>query len=90
MTLKTKGFITISISDTGIGIDKTFHEQVFQEFRQVSEGFQRKYQGSGIGLTICKKIIELLAGRITLESIPGKGTTFHILLPHPDETGSRK
>lgn len=89
MTLKTKGFITISISDTGIGIDKTFHEQVFQEFRQVSEGFQRKYQGSGIGLTICKKIIELLAGRITLESIPGKGTTFHILLPHPDETGSR-
>jgi len=52
---KTKNLVMISVTDTGIGIDKDYHEMVFQEFRQVSEGFGRKYQGSGIGLTICKK-----------------------------------
>jgi len=74
--------MVISISDTGIGVDKDYHELIFQEFRQVSEGFGRKYQGSGIGLTICKKIIDLLEGRITLESNPGKGSSFHIWLPY--------
>jgi PAS domain S-box-containing protein len=86
---KAEGFVTISISDTGIGIDKDYHELVFQEFRQVSEGFGRKYQGSGIGLTICKKIIDLLEGRITLESVPGKGSTFYILLPYHEEADFR-
>jgi len=82
---KTKNLVMISVTDTGIGIDKDYHEMVFQEFRQVSEGFGRKYQGSGIGLTICKKIIDLLEGSITLESIPGKGSTFYIFLPYSEE-----
>jgi len=80
-----EGYLIISISDTGIGIDKDYHELIFQEFRQVSEGFGRKYQGSGIGLTICKKSIDLLEGRITIESTPGKGSVFHIWLPYNPE-----
>lgn len=71
----------VKITDTGIGIDKTFNELIFQEFRQVSEGFGRKYQGSGIGLTISKKLIDLLGGKITLESESGKGSCFSIWLP---------
>ena len=76
-----KSWVVIQITDTGIGIDKTFYELIFQEFRQISEGFGRKYQGSGIGLTISKKIIDLLGGQITIESEPGKGSCFSIWLP---------
>lgn len=71
----------IKVTDTGIGIGKKYFEIIFQEFRQVSEGFGRQYQGSGIGLTISKKIIDLLEGRITVESVEGEGSTFIIWLP---------
>lgn len=81
-TFERKEYVIISISDTGIGIDDDYHDLIFQEFRQVSEGFGRKYQGSGIGLTICKKTIDLLEGRLTLESTPGKGSSFQIWLPY--------
>ncbi|MEI7723827.1 MAG: PAS domain S-box protein [Bacteroidota bacterium] len=73
--------VVVKITDTGIGIDKTYYDLIFQEFRQVSEGFGRKYQGSGIGLTISKKIIDLLGGRITIESEPEQGSSFSIWLP---------
>ncbi len=78
---KRKNYVVVSVRDTGIGIDKDYFDLIFQEFRQVSEGFGRKYQGSGIGLTISKKIIDLLGGMITLESEEGKGSCFHIWLP---------
>ncbi|MEI6456623.1 MAG: response regulator [bacterium] len=78
----------IRISDTGIGIAKDYFELIFQEFRQVSEGFGREYQGSGIGLTICKKIIDLLKGRITLESQECIGSAFSIWLPCEPEPPS--
>ncbi len=74
-------WVVIKITDTGIGIEKDYYDLIFQEFRQVSEGFGRRYQGSGIGLTICKKVIDLLGGQITLESNPGKGSSFSIWLP---------
>jgi len=76
-------WFVIHIRDTGIGIDKKYYNLIFQEFRQVSEGFGRKYQGSGIGLTISKKIIDLLQGKITLESRLHHGSTFSIWLPQP-------
>ncbi len=75
-------FVVTKVSDTGIGIEKDYFDLIFQEFRQVSEGFGRKYQGSGIGLTISKKIIDLLSGFITVESEPGKGSAFSIWLPY--------
>lgn len=83
-----KEWVTISVSDTGIGIPKEYFELIFQEFRQVSEGFGRQYQGSGIGLTICKKIIDLLGGKITVESQPGKGSSFRIWIPEPVSPGA--
>ena len=72
---------TICIRDTGIGIEQGFLDMIFDEFRQVSEGFDRKFQGSGLGLSICRKISDLLNGKITVESTVGEGTTFTIWLP---------
>jgi PAS domain S-box-containing protein len=86
VTESGKKWLIVKISDTGIGIDKADFELIFQEFRQVSEGFGRKYQGSGIGLTISKKIIDLLGGKITIESDLHKGSCFSIWLPCDDCT----
>ncbi len=72
---------TIEIEDTGVGIEQEFYEMIFQEFRQASEGYARKFQGSGLGLTISKRICELMNGKITVVSAPGKGSTFTIWLP---------
>ncbi len=72
---------TIEVEDTGIGIEQQFFDMIFQEFRQESEGYDRKFQGSGLGLTISKKICELMSGKISVNSSPGKGTTFTIWLP---------
>ncbi|PKL82310.1 MAG: hypothetical protein CVV24_10735 [Ignavibacteriae bacterium HGW-Ignavibacteriae-3] len=73
-----KTLVTISISDTGIGIDPKDQEMIFEEFRQTSEGFTRNYEGCGLGLTIAKRMIELNNGSIFLESTPGKGSNFTI------------
>ena len=76
-----KNYLLLKISDTGIGIPKDKQEIVWHEFRQASEGFNRSFEGTGLGLTITKKYVQLLGGDITLESEPGKGTTFTIKIP---------
>lgn len=76
-----KEILVINVSDTGIGIPKDKQEIVWQEFRQVSEGRTRSYQGTGLGLTIVKKYTELLGGNIYLQSEEGKGSTFSVELP---------
>jgi hypothetical protein len=73
--------VSVEIIDTGIGIPANFHEVIFESFRQVSEGFSRKFEGNGLGLSITKKFIELLNGKISLKSFPGKGSAFSVLLP---------
>ncbi len=88
----TKGYIKIElsliddivdlkVSDTGIGIDKANHHLIFEEFRQVSEGYGRNFEGCGLGLTITKKLIEKFGGEIFIESELHKGSTFIIKLP---------
>ncbi|KAF2341232.1 hybrid sensor histidine kinase/response regulator [Flavobacterium tistrianum] len=72
---------TISIQDTGIGIEKANQKLVFEEFAQANEGIEKKYGGTGLGLSICQKIISILGGSLSLESIFGKGSTFIIQLP---------
>lgn len=71
----------ITITDTGIGIAQEFHSVIFEEFRQVSEGHSRSHEGSGLGLSLIKKITDLLNGRILLKSELGKGSEFTVILP---------
>ena len=73
--------ILISVKDTGIGIKKEDQNLVFEQFRQVDESFTRKNEGSGIGLSIVKSLVELHNGSIRVESDFGKGSEFIIELP---------
>jgi two-component system, sensor histidine kinase LadS len=73
--------ITISISDTGIGIPEEKLKDIFLPFEQVDTGVQRKYGGTGLGLSITKKLIELHGGKIWVSSSPLEGSTFYFTLP---------
>lgn len=73
--------LQIRIKDTGIGIAPEKQEIIYEEFRQVSEGFGRAYEGTGLGLTLAKRYIEVLNGYISLVSTPGEGSEFIIHLP---------
>ncbi|WP_055094506.1 ATP-binding protein [Flavobacterium aquidurense] len=72
---------TITIQDSGIGIEKGNQKLVFEEFAQANENIEKKYGGTGLGLSICQKIISILGGDLKLESTFGKGSTFEIQLP---------
>jgi signal transduction histidine kinase len=76
-----KGDICIRVTDTGIGISKEFLPKIFNAFEQESTGHGRGYEGSGLGLSISKRYIELLGGELVVESEKNKGSTFGILLP---------
>ncbi|HCY76997.1 MAG TPA: hypothetical protein DHV28_13835 [Ignavibacteriales bacterium] len=73
--------VKIRVTDTGIGIPEENLNQIFEPFRQGSEGLNRKYEGMGLGLTITKKFVEILGGRLNIKSEKGKGTTMDIILP---------
>lgn len=71
----------IEIIDTGIGISEDFKRKLFESFTQASTGLDRKYEGMGIGLYLTRKLIELLGGKIEIESELDKGTTVRVFLP---------
>jgi two-component system, NtrC family, sensor kinase len=76
-----EGIITIAVSDTGIGIAPEDQAAVFEEFRQVGRDDARKQEGTGLGLTLAKKFVELHGGRIWVQSQVGQGSTFSFTLP---------
>lgn len=71
----------VKVVDTGIGIAKEDQLKIFKEFRQLSEGIRRNFEGSGLGLAVAKKMAKLMNGDITVESELGIGSTFTIILP---------
>ncbi|MEE9594702.1 MAG: ATP-binding protein [Candidatus Hydrothermarchaeales archaeon] len=75
------GVVEVCVSDTGIGIPKDKHEQIFERFYQVDSSATRSYEGTGLGLAIVKEIIETHGRKITVESEPGKGSKFCFTLP---------
>jgi PAS domain S-box-containing protein len=75
--------ISISVHDTGIGISLQDQARIFLEFEQADGGSTRKFGGTGLGLTISNKIVESMGGAITVESAPGKGSTFRVNVPLP-------
>ena len=75
------GGVEISVTDTGIGIAPEDQAKIFEEFRQVGGDYAHKKEGTGLGLTLAKKFVELHGGRIWVESEVGKGSTFTFTLP---------
>jgi signal transduction histidine kinase len=77
----TDEFVEISVSDTGIGIDQRDQETIFEEFRQLDGSSTRHYGGTGLGLSLCKKLAQSLGGKISVSSKLGAGSVFSLLLP---------
>lgn len=75
--------IEISVADTGIGIVEKDQQRIFSEFLQVEGTYARKYEGTGLGLALTRKLVELHGGRIWVESYPGMGSRFTFTLPDP-------
>jgi signal transduction histidine kinase len=73
--------VEVSVKDNGVGIAKADQEAVFEEFRQVGRDYTTKQEGTGLGLTLTRRFVELHGGKIWLKSAPGKGSTFTFSLP---------
>jgi signal transduction histidine kinase len=73
--------LRVEVKDNGIGIDPEDQEVIFEKFRQVGDTLTDKPQGTGLGLPICREIINHFGGRLWVESEPGKGATFAFTLP---------
>jgi signal transduction histidine kinase len=75
------GRVEIAVSDTGVGIAAEDQAAIFEEFRQVGNDYVRKREGTGLGLALTRRFVELHGGQISVESEPGKGSTFTFTLP---------
>jgi CheY-like chemotaxis protein len=81
--------VEISVKDTGIGIPQDKQKGVFEAFHQADTSTTRKFGGTGLGLTICARLVDLMGGRMWLDSAPGLGSTFHFtVLVEPVKEGA--
>ncbi len=84
-------FAKISVTDTGLGIDTAQQERLFEPFVQADGSVKRRYGGTGLGLTVCKRLVELMGGEIWLESAGrGQGTTVSFTLQRTPQTEDEK
>jgi signal transduction histidine kinase len=75
------GSVTFAVSDTGIGIAPEYHAAIFEDFVQVDSPIQKRLRGTGLGLSLSRKLAELLGGRVAVHSALGKGSTFSVTIP---------
>jgi signal transduction histidine kinase len=73
----------ISVIDTGSGISREQLDTIFEPFVQGARGYTRPHGGTGLGLTISRSLAQMMNGELTVDSEPGKGSTFTLWLPHP-------
>ncbi|MCE5347439.1 MAG: PAS domain S-box protein [Bacteroidales bacterium] len=78
-------YLEFYVKDTGIGIDKKYHDVVFDVFRQINKVQAPKNDGTGLGLSIAKRIVEMMGGEIWVESEQGRGSTFYFTIPSESE-----
>ncbi len=78
---RADGGLLVAVRDTGIGIAPEDQEAVFEEFKQVGTNYMSKHEGTGLGLALVRRFVELHGGRIWVESAPGAGSTFYFTLP---------
>jgi len=89
--LENNSTLKFFVKDTGIGMEKEEQQYIFEQFRQADVGTTRKYGGTGLGLTIAKKLTELMGGEIFVESEKGQGSAFYFVLPyHPVSKNTEK
>ena len=81
--------VHLDIKDTGVGISESFLPHVFEEYRQESQGVSREFEGSGLGMSIVKRLLELMGGDIRIESRKGVGTTVHATMPLASKSWTR-
>jgi two-component system NtrC family sensor kinase len=77
----TDGVVEVAVADTGVGIAPEDQERIFDEFQQARDSLSGSREGTGLGLTLSRKFVELHGGRLWVESEPGTGSTFHFTLP---------
>ncbi len=88
VTAESTDEVRISVEDDGPGIVESDHEAIFEKFKQLDASATKEYTGSGLGLAITKDLVQLLGGRVGLESVVGEGSTFYVMLPYRLKEGS--
>jgi len=73
--------IRFAVTDTGVGIPQEMHGALFEDFSQIDSPLQKRLRGTGLGLSLCKRFAELLGGQVGVESQPGQGSTFYVVIP---------
>ncbi|AZE82861.1 Putative SigmaB asociated two-component system sensor protein [Pseudomonas orientalis] len=73
--------IRFAVQDTGLGIPAELHNNLFEDFSQIDSPLQKRLRGTGLGLSLCKRFAELLGGRVGVESTPGVGSLFFVVIP---------
>jgi diguanylate cyclase len=83
------GRVAFQVSDTGVGFDPAFKAQLFEPFRQADNSATRRFGGSGLGLSICRSLAELMGGELDGDGRPGEGAVFTLVLPLPAAPAAR-